>query len=232
MKLKVVFAVAIIYAMTAVACSFQNYAKPENILSGQGSIASEGNISETPPESSISLPNEISTERFNDFEEEELLSIAREFAVNFPAPFSSTEDLNFLRFTLMCIYYDDPTAMDESGIVWVSPEKLSEEIELRFGISDYRFPSPEQENVYPRYVASEEAIAFYPVGEGTRYAVELTNQEANGEYRFYTFEIYDDFITDEHPEKTLEQKLCYKFHIVRSSDDTPFLQAISASEVE
>ena len=58
------------------------------------------------------------------------------------------------------------------------------------------------------------------------------DQESEGNYCYFIFEIYDDVITDEHKEKTLNKKLCYKFCVVKNSDGIPFLQAITASEVE
>lgn len=160
---------------------------------------------------------------------DELLSIAADIAVNFPYAFSSADELDVTRFCLLKIYDEDPAAKEE-GILRVSPGRLAEEVELRFGISDYQFQSPERENVYPRYVEEEEAIVFYPAGGNSNYAVELTGQEAEGEYYDYIFDVYDDFITDGHEERTLETTLRYRFRLVESADGAPFLQAVSATE--
>lgn len=162
---------------------------------------------------------------------EELLSIAADFAENYPWAFSYTEQLFPDHFTLWKIYEEDPTALDERGILWVSPERMAAEVELRFGISDFRLREPFWEDEYPRYVEEEGAIAFIPVGEGSRFAVELTGQEAQGEYYDYTFDIYDNFITDGHEEKTLERTVRYRFRVVEGDDGKLFLQAVSATDL-
>ncbi len=163
--------------------------------------------------------------------EEELLAIATEFAVDYPKPFSSTKELIFERFVMLNIYYDDPALMDDNSIVWIDPKKLAEEVEVRFGISDYRFISPERENEYPRYVEEKDAIAFYTEGEYSAFLAEFIDLRQEGLDFFYTFDIYNDFITDGHEEATLERRLCYHFRLVERADGRPWLQAVSAVEV-
>lgn len=229
MKIKMLFFIAIIGVIWMTGCSVhQTQTKQDAVLSGQGSIAESDDDKGNAISSSAELPNE----RTSDLPEEELLSMATDFAIYFPRSFSSAKELDPTRFTLFKLYENNPNNCDKEGVFWVTPEELSSEVSLRFDISDYHFISPEQENVYPQYVEDKKAIAFYPVGEGPRYVVELVNQEREGNYCYFTFGIYDNVITDEHKEKTLEQKLCYKFCVVENNDGVPFLQAISASEIE
>lgn len=176
-------------------------------------------------------PSQIQTDGPQTNPAEDLLSIAADFAENYPFAFLSTGQLFPDHFTLWKIYEEDPGAVDENGILWVSPERMAAEVELRFGISDFRLREPFWEDEYPRYVEEEGAIAFIPVGEGSRFAVELTGQEAQGEYYDYTFDIYDNFITDGHEEKTLERTVRYRFRVVETDSGRLFLQAVSAEEL-
>lgn len=176
-------------------------------------------------------PSQIQTDGPQTDPAEDLLSIAADFAENYPFAFLSTGQLFPDHFTLWKIYEEDPGAVDENGILWVSPERMAAEVELRFGISDFQLREPFWEDEYPRYVEEEGAIAFIPVGEGSRFAVELTGQEAQGEYYDYTFDIYDNFITDGHEEKTLERTVRYRFRVVETADGKLFLQAVSAEEL-
>lgn len=198
---------------------------------GQASVSQSEKSSSTAsePASSGSSPEMVTGQQLLTDPAEDLRDMAADFALNFAWAFSDPNELNATRFCLWKIYYEDPDAT-ENGILWVDPERLKEEVELRFDISDYQFESPEQENVYPRYVEEKGAIAFYPVGEGSRYAVELIGQETEGEYQDYIFDIYDDFITDGHEERTLETTLRYRFRVVESNDGSLFLQAVSATE--
>lgn len=162
---------------------------------------------------------------------EELRNIAADFALNFPFAFSSPEELDPARFCFLKIYDEDPGAEDGEGIVWVSPERLKEEVERRFDISDYQFRSPEQENVYPRYVEEKGAIAFRPAGHGIWLSAELADLAAEGEYLYYTFEFYDDVISDEHPERTLEGRLRYQFRVAETDGGALYLRAVSAADL-
>lgn len=159
---------------------------------------------------------------------EEPRDIAADFALNFTEPFSSPEELEVDRFCLWKIYYEDPDVTDDAGILWVSPQRLKEEVELRFGLTDHQFQSPEQENVYPRYVEEKDAIAFMPVGHGNWYSAVLVGMEEDRDYQYYIFDIFDAMITDGHEEPTLERTLVYKFRPVETVDGAPFLQAVSA----
>lgn len=163
---------------------------------------------------------------------EELLTIAADFAENFPIPFSSPEELvSVERFCLLKIYYEDPVAISEDGQwSWISRERLEEEVRRRFDLPDYRFQSPEQENLYPRYVEEKGAVAFSLAGGGNWLTAVPAGRTAEGEYYDYTFEFYDDVISDEHPERTLERALRYRFRVVEAADGKPFLQAVSATE--
>ena len=167
--------------------------------------------------------------------EEELLAIATDFAVYYPKPFSSTKELHFDRFVMLNIYYDDPALKGEDGIVWIDPKKLAEEVELRFGISGYVFDPPVDDYpknaiVYPRYVEEKGAIAFYTEGELPSILAEFIDLRQEGLDFFYTFDIYNNFITDGHEEATLERRLCYHFRLVERADGRPWLQAVSAVE--
>lgn len=166
-------------------------------------------------------------------EEKALVAQAEEFAVNFAyaGPFSATRELAPDRFVLLKLYEEHLDWEDESGIVWVPLEEFSREVYLRFGMEDYQFISPEGGNVYPRYVAEKDAVAFYAGGGGSPWAVELAERSAEGDVRTYTFNIYDDFITDGHEERTWERQLRYIFRVVRREDGRPQLQAVSAEEV-
>lgn len=163
--------------------------------------------------------------------EEELLTIATEFAVYFPKPFSSTKELQFDRFVMLNMYYDDPSLEDKDGNFWITPEELAEEVELRFGIPGYVYKSPERENVFPRYVEEKGAIAFRAAGGLPSFLAEFIDLRQEGLDFFYTFDIYNDFITDGHEEATLERRLCYHFRLVERADGRPWLQAVSAVEV-
>lgn len=174
---------------------------------------------------------DLSADRPQKGPSEQLLSIAADFAENYPFAFASPEKLFPDHFTLFKIYDEDPTAVDENGILWVSPERLAQEVELRFGISDFQLQPPIWEDEYPRYVEEKGAIAFIPVGKAPWLKAELIAQSAEGEYYLYTFGLYDDVISDEHPEKTLERTLLYRFRVVETADGAPFLQAVSAEEL-
>ena len=183
-------------------------------------------------EESVPAPSDVPGEKENHFLTGELLSVATDFAINFPKPFAATGELDFSRFVMFDMYLDDPAMMDQDGIVWINPQDLADEVLLRFGIPDYLFESPTRENVYPRYVEEKGAIAFYVAGEYSSFLAEFIDFRQEGSDLFYTFDIYDDFITDGHEEKTLERRLCYHFRPVERKDGTPWLQAVSATEVE
>ena len=207
------------------------FSEPEKEDSSESSSAASGpEAGDTGTSEEVSGPSQPPSPDLTEGAEEELLAIATDFAVDYPKPFSSTKELIFERFVMLNIYYDDPALMDDNSIVWIDPKKLAEEVEVRFGISDYRFISPERENEYPRYVEEKDAIAFYTEGEYSAFLAEFIDLRQEGLDFFYTFDIYNDFITDGHEEATLERRLCYHFRLVERADGRPWLQAVSAVE--
>lgn len=225
---------AVLLALTLAACegkespSSRSEREPSQgggkVISGGGSAGSGSEAgSEAAPQGQPDQPYSEASEG--------PLAIATDFAVNFYWAFASPEELDPTRFCLLKIYYEDPAATDEQGILWVSPERLREEVLSRFDVADYQFQSPEQWNVYPRYVEEKGAIAFYPAGGNSNYAVKLVGQEAQGEYYDYIFDVYDNFITDGHEEMTLETTLRYRFRVSEDDSGAPILRAVSATEV-
>ena len=207
------------------------FSEPEKEDSSESSSAASGpEAGDTGTSEEVSGPSQPPSPDLTEGAEEELLAIATDFAVDYPKPFSSTKELIFERFVMLNIYYDDPALMDDNSIVWIDPTKLAEEVEVRFGISAYRFISPERENEYPRYVEEKDAIAFYTEGEYSAFLAEFIDLRQEGLDFFYTFDIYNDFITDGHEEAALERRLCYHFRLVERADGRPWLQAVSAVE--
>ncbi len=158
-------------------------------------------------------------------------AMALDFAVHHRDPFESTQGQVNERFVFLQLYEDHPEWEDESGSVWVPMEEFTREVWLRYGIEGYRFQSPARENVYPRYVEEKGAIAFYPAGCGISWVAEQAGAAAQGDLRAYTIDLYNDFITDGHEERTWERRLRYTFRMVRRENGEPVLQAISAREL-
>ena len=219
--------------LTACGAAGQTPASGPSSSQGGGKVISDGGDRSPSSGSAPEQPSQAQTDGPSADPSEELLSIAADFAESFPIPFSSPEELvSVERFCLLKIYYEDPAAISEDGQwSWISRERLEEEVRRRFDLPDYRFRSPEQENVYPRYVEEKGAIAFSLAGGGNWLTAVLTGQAAEGEYYSYTFDLYDDVITDEHPERTLEKTLRYRFRVVETAGGRLSLQAVSAAEL-
>lgn len=224
---------SLMFVLTLAACGTEGQAPASDPEPGSPSSSAPEVIPEPPPsEPSAQSPGDGSDPAPAADLPDDLTSVASDFAVNFPYAFSSPEELQMERYCLLRIYYEDRGAITEDGQwSWISRERLEEEVRRRFDLPDYRFQSPEQENVYPRYVEEKGAIAFSLAGGGPRYVAELTGQEAQGEYYDYIFDLYDNFITDGHEEMTLETTLRYRFRVAEGDDGAIYLQAVSAMEV-
>ncbi len=165
---------------------------------------------------------------------EKLRAQVTEFAVLFAGAFETTKEISPTRigwYTFWELYEAGLYQKDEEGLCYFEKADVDAYIALRFGVDNFVYPQPPDEEGYPRFNVEKQAYVFYPAGGNPWIDVEIVGEERNGNEISYKIDLYDSALGVEQPEPIFRNQILYRFEIVRGQDEAILLRAVSATEV-